>query len=176
MLKSDNLLDDCDLDPNINFFNCLATVRNKYYLEDQLSLVIVHKGFTSNVKLLHLKIRGFAKNSDAVFNYLSNISTKFHFIALTETCTNVVYRLPAQVLSKFISEFEVLLQILSKEKNTSYICGDFNINWLNYDIHLLTQSYLDLLLSFRPLINMPTRITETSCTLIDNIFTNDLSN
>ena len=49
---------------------------------------------------------------------------------------------------------------------------------LNYDTHLLTQSYLDLLLSFsfRPLINMPNRITETSCTLIDNIFTNDLSN
>ena len=34
LLKSDNLLDDCDLDPDINFFNCLTTVRNKYYLED----------------------------------------------------------------------------------------------------------------------------------------------
>ena len=91
-----------------------------------------------------------------------------------------MYGPPGQDISKFISEFDILLQVLSKEKSPSYICGDFNItgNLLNYDTHLLTQSYLDLLLSFsfRPLINMPTRITETSCMLIDNIFTNDLSN
>ena len=57
LLKSDNLRDDCDLDPDINFFNCLTTVRNKYYLEDQLSLAIVDKGFSCNVKLLHLKFK-----------------------------------------------------------------------------------------------------------------------
>ena len=27
LLTSDNLLDDCDLDPNINFLNCLTTVK-----------------------------------------------------------------------------------------------------------------------------------------------------
>ena len=180
MLKSDNLLDDCDLDPDINLFNCLTTVRYKYYLDDT-SLAIVDKSFSSNVKLLHLNICSFAKNSDRLFNYLSNISTKFHFIALTETWTKsfneefvnyvgynlvvksrpdetrrgsaallmknfyqyasltiidnslyntfaflavsvklldsivnlvVVYRPPGQVLSKFISEFEILLQVL----------------------------------------------------------------
>ena len=37
--------------------------------------------------MLHLNIRSFAKNSDALFNYLSNISAKFHFISLTETWT-----------------------------------------------------------------------------------------
>ena len=41
--------------------------------------------------------------------------------------------------------------------------------------HILTSCYL-FLLDLRPLINMPTRITETSCTLVDNIFTNDFSN
>ena len=38
--------------------------------------------------MLHLNIHSFAKNSDRLFNYLSNISAKFHFIALTETWTN----------------------------------------------------------------------------------------
>ena len=70
-LKSDNLLDDCDLNPDIHFFNCLTTVRNKYYLEDQLSLAIVDKGVSANVKLLNLNHCSFAKNSDALFNYLS---------------------------------------------------------------------------------------------------------
>ena len=87
LLKSDNLHDDCDLDPDINFLNCLTTVRNEYYLDDRLSLAIAEKGFSSNVKLLHLNIRSLAKNSDALFNYLSNITAKFHFIALTETWT-----------------------------------------------------------------------------------------
>ena len=87
LFKSDNLVDDCDLDPDINCFNCLTIVRNKYYLNDQLSITIVDKGFSSHVKLLHFNIRSFAKNSDALFNYLSNILAKFHFIALTETWT-----------------------------------------------------------------------------------------
>ena len=114
---------------------------------------------------------------NSLFNTFAFLSVS---VKLLDSIVNfvVVYRPPGQDLSKFISEFEVLLQVLSKEKSLSYICGDFNINLLNYDTHLLTQSYLDLLLSFsfRPLINMPTRITEPSCTLIDKMFTNDLSN
>ena len=53
-------------------------------------LAIVDKGFSANVKLLHLNMRSLAKNSDTLFNYLSNISAKFHFIALTETWTKSV--------------------------------------------------------------------------------------
>ena len=54
-------------------------------------------------------------------------------------------------------------------------CVDFNINFLNYESHNPTQSFTILLLSltFRPLIKMPARITESSSA--DNIFTNGLS-
>ena len=52
-----------------------------------MSLAIVDKGYSSNVKSLHLNIRSCAKNSDAFVNYLSNITAKFNFIALTETWT-----------------------------------------------------------------------------------------
>ena len=57
--------------------------------------------------------------------------------------------------------------------------GDFNIDLLKHKIHNPTSSFIDCLFSnyFLPLIHKPTRITETTATLIDNIFTNftDLS-
>ena len=57
------------------------------------------------------------------------------------------------------------------------ISGDFNINLLNY-LNSSSQSFIDLLttLSFLPLIDKPTRITDSSATLIhvDNIFCNIL--
>ena len=54
--------------------------------------------------------------------------------------------------------------------------GDFNINLLNYDTHQETRNYVDTMFSNAciPLISRPTRITPTTATLIDNIYSNDL--
>ena len=56
--------------------------------------------------------------------------------------------------------------------------GDYNINLLNYDVHNNTAEFTDMMYanSFIPLVTRPTRITQSSATLIDNIFTNDLEN
>ena len=50
--------------------------------------------------------------------------------------------------------------------------GDYNINLVNYDAHGATDEFTYMMYanSFVPLINRPTRITESSATLIDNIF------
>jgi hypothetical protein len=55
--------------------------------------------------------------------------------------------------------------------------GDFNIDLLKANSHSLTSEFLDLNLanSLIPCINRPTRVTGTTATLIDNIFSN-LSN
>ena len=52
--------------------------------------------------------------------------------------------------------------------------GDYNINLLTVDSHSLTADFNDTIYSYGlvPLITRPTRVTETSATLIDNIFTN----
>lgn len=54
--------------------------------------------------------------------------------------------------------------------------GDFNINILNSDNHLMTDSFVNNLATyfFQPHILHPTRITSHSATLIDNIFFNSL--
>ena len=53
--------------------------------------------------------------------------------------------------------------------------GDFNINLLNYDSHSETNDFINLMIShFLPHILHPTRITDHSATIIDNIFSNSL--
>ena len=70
-----------------------------------------------------------------------------------------------------------LLEKASKENKPLILLGDFNINLLKSDTDNFISHFLDILGSFSllPQIIFPTRITNTSKTLIDNIFA-DLSN
>ena len=66
--------------------------------------------------------------------------------------------------------------MLYSEKKRAFIGGDYNINLLKFDSHHQTNDFVNCLFShsFMPviIINRPTRITESSATLIDNIITN----
>ena len=65
-----------------------------------------------------------------------------------------------------------LLDNLSKETNKTV--GDFNIDLLNFDTSEYVSTFLDDLASnsLQPQILLPTRISNNSKTLIDNIFCN----
>ena len=68
----------------------------------------------------------------------------------------------------------VLLDKISKENKSVLLIRDFNVDLLKYDEHAPTNEFLDSLSShmFLPHIVQPTRISNTSKTLIDNIFPN----
>ena len=70
---------------------------------------------------------------------------------------------------------EKLLSKLDQEKKMSYIMGDFNMDLLKVESDDKISEYYDILNShlFVPHITLPTRITSTSKSLIDNIFSND---
>ena len=55
--------------------------------------------------------------------------------------------------------------------------GDININLLHFEKHFKTQYYLEGLFSngFVPIIVKPTRITASSVTLIDHMYTNNIT-
>ena len=58
---------------------------------------------------------------------------------------------------------------------TIFVCGDLNIDLLKHESHNSTRNFIDIMYSLGlSLIDKPTRITDTSATLIDNIFTNEL--
>ena len=77
----------------------------------------------------------------------------------------------------FLDKFNDILSRISKDNKQCYVMGDFNLDLLQYNHHTPTQEFIDTLFShaFIPLISNPTRLTSYSATLIDNIFTNNLS-
>ena len=83
-----------------------------------------------------------------------------------------VYRAPNTDLSMLC---EFLTNILRNvRKNTAYMCGDFNVDLLQFDQHdFIDQIYT---LGLHPLITRPTRITSHSKTLIFTSFRLVLTN
>ena len=79
-----------------------------------------------------------------------------------------------------ITNFNKLLTdklfVISSENKTILHMGDFNLDLLKSDTHPLTSEFNDInvIHSLFPSINKPTRVTPTSATIIDNIFTNYL--
>jgi hypothetical protein len=88
----------------------------------------------------------------------------------------VIYRSPGLDLNDFLVEWHSLLLFLSRRNKDIFILGDFNIDLLRVNDHQLTSSFLDITSSHHllPIITQPTRIAESSSTLIDNLFTNSI--
>ena len=84
-----------------------------------------------------------------------------------------VYKHPKMCTEYFNSDFLYpLLDKVNKEKKSLILMGDFNINLLNSDNDKSVSNFLDILGSFSllPQVIFPTRVTNFSKTLIDNIF------
>ena len=85
-----------------------------------------------------------------------------------------VYRHPNLPISAFKDKLTNSLMKISKnyKKYPCFIFGDFNVNLLQFESNKLVGEYLDILLQYDcvPILTMPTRVTEFSCTLIDHIY------
>ena len=84
----------------------------------------------------------------------------------------VIYRLPNTDVRNFLENMSTILANLKDINRTVYIMGDFNLNLINISEHIPTSDFVELMFSYSPppLINKPTRLTETSATRIDDIF------
>ena len=76
-----------------------------------------------------------------------------------------------------MDELNRILSTISKDNKKCYLMGDFNLDLLRYEEHAVTQEFIDSLFSnmFIPIITRPTRLTAHTAPLIDNIFTNCLT-
>ena len=87
----------------------------------------------------------------------------------------LIYRHPCMDVDEFNTQYlPKILSRISKEIKQKYfvLMGDFNINLLNYTTDTKVAEFLDKMYSysFLPQITHPARISKTSQTLIDNIF------
>ena len=100
------------------------------------------------------------------------------FVQIEMTGKNVIigciYRPPNSNLQGFTDEMCNISHKLSNLNNHVYLLGDYNVDLLKFNKHQPTSDFINTMFSFSflPLINRPTRITDNSATIIDNIFTN----
>ena len=83
----------------------------------------------------------------------------------------VIYRPPSSSFDTFLENLETCLQRLSNEHKDIYLMGDFNTD-LSLPHNNSSRRLLNTLLSYaiRPHIDQPTRMTDSTETLIDNIY------
>ena len=84
-----------------------------------------------------------------------------------------IYKHPHMDTDLFVNHFiSPVLKSVDKEGKSLTLLGDFNIDLLTCESNISHAKFLGILGSFQmlPSINLPTRITATSSTLIDNIF------
>ena len=89
-----------------------------------------------------------------------------------------LYKHPVMSTGDFNDNFLAnLLERINREGKRLILLGDFNINLLSYKENKDVKSFVDILQSslITPTINLPTRITSQSSTLIDNILVSHFS-
>lgn len=94
------------------------------------------------------------------------------FIKTSAFIVGVIYRPPSGSLSQFYLFLEPVLEFISNSKTTAVILGDFNVNLLH--VSDLNREFCDMLSvnGFANVIDIPTRVTPSSQTLIDLCLTN----
>ena len=90
----------------------------------------------------------------------------------------IMYRPLNNKVNEFDDLLENVLMKINRENKKCHLLGDFNIDAIKLGNNTVTDKFINQLpsSSFYPLITKPTRITERSATLIDNILTNRLDN
>jgi hypothetical protein len=93
-------------------------------------------------------------------------------IANQKSIFGVVYRHPGGHIPDFKDKMESVVCKIQNETGRAFICGDFNIDGTKVLKDQKTTDFYNALLTQNivPTITLPTRITEHSVTLIDNIF------
>ena len=89
-----------------------------------------------------------------------------------------MYRPPNSDAQTFLASYNSLICVMKKENPKGIIIGlDHNLDFLKADKHQATNEFIQGNLDFGliPTVTKPTRITNTSATLIDNIIVSQKS-
>ena len=92
------------------------------------------------------------------------------------TICGAFYRHPHGNVDAFLNHINMIVESVHRENKFCVLLGDFNLDLLKFESHPDTDRFLNILgtFYFHPQILQPTRITDHSATLIDNIFFNSL--
>ncbi len=90
------------------------------------------------------------------------------------TFINVFYRPPDGLVSNFIDKIvEDMTRHVTNSASDILMMGDANIDTAKYSYHHNTLKLFLSTYNFKQLIDRPTQITDTTCTIIDHFYTNN---
>ena len=128
--------------------------------------------------LVHDELQ-FRTRDDLRLDYDSDL--EYQFIELKSRKRNILvgsmYRPPQSKEKEFLKDYRKLTEIIGHQKDKEIVIGiDHNMDFLKASRHTNTQKFLEynLEINLLPVITKPTRITDTSATLIDNILISKL--
>ena len=89
----------------------------------------------------------------------------------------IIYRDPKSSIADFNIQFNKLLESFHKENKQIYLMGDVNIDLIKCSLSKNINDFINIVYdnAFHSVIDKPTRITRSSASLIDHIFTNVVS-
>jgi exonuclease III len=123
-----------------------------------------------NLKVTNINLQKHCKEQDME---IAAVQLKLNKITTIILC---VYRAPSGDFDCFLNKLDIILNSLQCYKKELIICGDININYLE---NSNKKKQLDYILGTYNLIgtvHFPTRTTNRSATLIDNIFIDNRRN
>lgn len=117
--------------------------------------------------------------TELILNYQNIIESVFIELLIPSSkniIIGVIYRKPNNKIDEFENKINQMLGKVHKENKICYLMGDFNIDLLKLESCDYTRRFFEILFtsSCILLVLRPTRITQHTATLIDNIFTNDI--
>lgn len=135
---------------------------------------------------------GFFINSDIVYTVREDLSTfiphvyeslfiEINIQSSKPIIIGIIYRpnsLPRANLDKFTESLEITTDKITLEHKKCIMMGDFNVDLLKYETHQKTRLLVDNMYSHGYLshISRPTRVTSSTATILDHIYTNFVEN
>ena len=167
-------------------FTLIALTETKLAVaNDSLSNLNLHGyQFLSQPSLSNAGGVGFYVRDNYNFSVRSDLSiTESGFEALwievenntqSNSLCGVIYRHPHCNIDSFMEYLNSSIEKTHRENKVYILMGDFNLDLLKFESHKDIDNFLNAMLTtnFQPQIIQPTRLTEHSATLIDNIFLN----
>lgn len=156
--------------------NSLSLHSNNFDIAGYFHLPTTTESTAGGTSLFISKSLSFTSRSDLssylyCSKFLESTFVELSFNNQPNIVVGCIYKHPKFSIPEFNNLISTVLETVDKEGKKLVFLGDFNINLLDFDSNHDVSSFLDTLTShlILPSISIPTRITNTSKTVIDNI-------
>lgn len=152
-----------------NQFNCKKYALPSYHLEPNFRKTMIRGGVSIYIKQnIPYKIR----HDLSIFNE-GIYESLFIELVNEKVIIGEIYRIPKSSPNVFLTNYEFVVNTTLNEKKQLIIGTDQNLDLLKMESDVPTKNLLNFNFQNKilPLITKPTRVTPTSATLIDNIYT-----